>query len=125
MDTYYTLLDIPAQASADEVEVAYQRQRQRYSPERVAALGDEFRTVAHARTAELERAYLVLSDSARRQEYDRHLGDGAAPAGERAPRRSGLTRRELLMAGGGALAGLLMIAVVWILAGRTAQSSLP
>ena len=45
MDTYYTLLDIPAQATVEEVETAYRRQRERYSPERVAALGDEFRTV--------------------------------------------------------------------------------
>jgi cytochrome c biogenesis protein CcmG/thiol:disulfide interchange protein DsbE len=125
MDTYYTLLDIPAQATVEEIETAYRRQRERYSPERVAALGDEFRAVAEARTAELERAYGVLSDSARRREYDRGMSATAAPARDRARRGAGLTRRELLMAGGGALAGLLVIAVVWVLAGRTASTSLP
>src|SRR5262245_22895312 len=116
MDTYYTLLDIPAQATLDQVEAAYRRQRERYSPERVAALGDEFRTVAESRTAELERAYVILSDSARRQEYDRSIGAAGAPARDRTSHRSGLTRRELLMAGGGALAGFLVIAIVWVLA---------
>jgi len=35
------------------------------------------------------------------------------------------SRRELLMAGGGALAGLLVIALVWVLAGRSAGVDLP
>src|SRR5262245_54102265 len=125
MDTYYTLLDIPSQATDEEVEAAYRRQRERYSPARVAALGDEFRAVAEARTAELEHAYVVLSDSGRRQEYDRSIVAATSQARDLTPRRSGLTRRELLMAGGGALAGLLVIAVVWVLAGRTTPTSLP
>ena len=125
MDTYYTLLDIPSQATDEEVEAAYRRQRERYSPARVAALGDEFRAVAEARTAELEHAYVVLSDSGRRQEYDRSIVATTSQARDLTPRRSGLTRRELLMAGGGALAGLLVIAVVWVLAGRAAPTSLP
>jgi peroxiredoxin len=124
MDTYYTLLDIPAQAPVEEVMAAYQRQRERYSSVRVAALGDEFRRVAEQRTAELDRAYAVLSDAARRRDYDTSLG-GTAAGARRPARRSGLSRRELLMAGGGALIGLLVIAVVWMLSSSTASPALP
>src|SRR5690348_8950267 len=98
MNTYYTLLDIPAQATVGEIEAAYQRQRQRYSPERVAELGSEFRQVAETRSADLDRAYAVLADTERRRAYDASIG--IAPAAPQAPatRRTGLNRRELLMA---------------------------
>jgi peroxiredoxin len=123
MDTHYTLLGIPATATVDEIAAAYQRQRERYSPERVAALGAEFRQIAEARTAALDQAYAVLADTARRAEYDRHL-NGAAPRARRAP-GAGLSRREVLMAVGGAAVGLLLIAFVWVLSGQNAQPALP
>jgi cytochrome c biogenesis protein CcmG/thiol:disulfide interchange protein DsbE len=125
MQTYYTVLDVSARATAAEIEAAYQRQRERYSPERVAALGEEFRRVAEARSAEIERAYAVLADPRRRRAYD--ASDGAAPAtaAPQSARRRGLSRRELLMAAGGALAGLLVIAFVWVLVGRNAAPALP
>jgi cytochrome c biogenesis protein CcmG, thiol:disulfide interchange protein DsbE len=125
MQTYYTVLDVSAQATATEVEVAYQRQRERYSPERVAALGEEFRRVAEARSAEIERAYAVLVDPDRRRAYDASVGSTPATTRSPPPRRTGLSRRELLMAAGGALAGLLVIAFVWVLAGRNAGPALP
>jgi peroxiredoxin len=123
MDTYYTLLDIPAQATADEIEAAYRRQRERYNPERVAALGPEFQRIAEMRTAELERAYTVLVDPQRRRAYDASIGARSA-----APRMVGRARpgaRELILAIAGALAGLAVIALVWVLAGRADQPSLP
>lgn len=121
MDTYYTLLNIPAHATAEQVEQAYQRQRERYSPERVAALGDEFRRIAEERTGELDQAYAVLASPEQRRSYDASIGVAAGkPAG-----RSGLSRREIVMAAGGALAGLLVIAVVWALASRTSVAALP
>ncbi|MFL5802806.1 MAG: redoxin domain-containing protein [Roseiflexaceae bacterium] len=123
MDTYYTALEIPTTATVDEVEAAYQRQRARYSPERVAALGAEFRQIAEARTVALDQAYVVLSDAARRAEYDNQL-NGAAPLRRRAP-GAGLSRREVLMALGGAIVGLLVIGLVWVLSGRNAQPALP
>src|SRR5690242_5505972 len=125
MNTYYTLLNIPAQATAAEIQAAYQCQRERYSPERVAELGNEFQQVAEARSADLERAYAVLANAERRRAYDASIG--IAPAAPAAPpaRRNGLSRRELLMAAGGAVAGLLVIAFVWVLAGRSAPPSLP
>src|SRR5215213_1143337 len=127
-ETFYTLLDIPVQAASAEIDAAYQRQRDRYSAERVAALGDEFRALALARNAEIERAYAVLSDAERRRAYDAGIGvsaaAGAPEPGSQARRKSGLSRRELLMAGGGALAGLLVIVLVWVLAGRSAGAGL-
>jgi len=123
MDTYYTLLDIPEAATSEDIAEAYRRQRDRYSSERVADLGEEFRRVAETRTAELDQAYVVLADAARRATYDRKLGiAGAAP---RAPRGGSLSRRELLMALGGAAIGLLVIALVWALSGQSAQTALP
>src|SRR5829696_2346866 len=103
-DTFYTLLDIPAHATGAEVDAAYQRQRDRYRAERIAALGDEFRAIAEARNAELERAYAVLSNAERRRAYDASIGGAAAPAVNtpearpHAQRKGGLSRRELLMA---------------------------
>jgi peroxiredoxin len=127
MDTFYTLLDVPAQAPAAEIDAAYQRQRDRYSAERIAALGEEFRTIALARGADLDRAYAVLSDPDRRRAYDTSIGVAPSSLGAqpREGRRGGLSRRELLMAGGGMVAGLLVIAMVWVLAGRTAGAELP
>ncbi|MFN8505659.1 redoxin domain-containing protein [Kouleothrix sp.] len=123
METFYTMLGVPAQASADEIDAAYQRQRERYSLERVADLGDEFKQIAEERGAAIERAYAVLRDPARRRAYDASIG--AAPAaGARAPRR-GLSRREIAMAVGGALLGLIVIAVVWVVSGQQAAASLP
>jgi cytochrome c biogenesis protein CcmG, thiol:disulfide interchange protein DsbE len=123
-DTFYTLLDIPAHATSAEIDAAYERQRERYSAERVATLGDEFRAIAEARNADLDRAYAVLSDAERRRAYD--AGMGSAPeARPQAQRKSGLSRREWLMAGGGALVGVLVIALVWVLAGQSAGAALP
>ncbi|HNP85593.1 MAG: redoxin domain-containing protein [Chloroflexi bacterium SZAS-1] len=124
METFYTLLDIPMQATVDEIEAAYQRQRARYSPERVAELGDDFRQVAEARSAELERAHAVLTDPTRRQAYDVSLGN-RPPTSVQTAQRSGLSRREVLMALGGAVLGLLVIAVVWVVSGRQAATTLP
>jgi cytochrome c biogenesis protein CcmG, thiol:disulfide interchange protein DsbE len=125
MDTYYTLFEIPATATAEEIDAAYQRERERYRPDRVAALGDEFRRVAEQRTAAIEEAYAALSDAARRADYDRSLTGSPTPAARTARGGARLSPREVLMALGGAAAGLLVIALVWVFAGRGAQPVLP
>lgn len=110
MDSYYRLLDISEQATPDEIEAAYQRLIQDASP------GQD----ADSRpSAEIERAYQALIDPEQRRAYDTRL------AAQRHGARTGITRRELLMSVGGAVVGLLLIAVVWSLAGRNAAPALP
>jgi cytochrome c biogenesis protein CcmG/thiol:disulfide interchange protein DsbE len=123
MDTYYTLLDIPVDAAPQTIEQAYQRQRERYNAARVAELDAEFRRIAAERSAALDHAYHVLADPERRRAYDRSIGASAAPAPmPRAQRR--VSRREWLMLAGGALVGLIIIAVVWFASGRSDQGAL-
>jgi cytochrome c biogenesis protein CcmG, thiol:disulfide interchange protein DsbE len=121
--TYYTLLDVPVDATVEEIMAAYQRQRDRYGLERVAPLGDEFRHIAAARLANLERAYAALSDPQQREDYDRRIGVSRATT-DQARRRPGLSRREQALAIGGALAGLLVIALVWMLTERSVDGGL-
>ena len=125
METYYTLLDIPVEAADTEITAAYERQRERYHPERVALLGKEFEQIAVARLAELERAYAILADPTRRRAYDRSIGVASPEDADHVIKRPKLSRRERLLAIGGTLAGLLLIALVWVLSTRNAQPSLP
>jgi peroxiredoxin len=122
MANYYTLLGVAPKAPGDEIAAAYQRQRERYSPELVADLDPELRHVAEERSAELERAYAVLSNPERRRSYDAGLADtsGAAP---HAGRERGLTRRERGLAIGGAVAALALVVAIWFLTGRDAAPS--
>ncbi|MEP7187944.1 MAG: redoxin domain-containing protein, partial [Roseiflexaceae bacterium] len=125
METYYTLLGIQVSAADTEITAAYQRQCESYRPERVATLGKEFERLAVTRRAELERAYTILTDPVRRQAYDRSIGVAPLEDVDDRPNRRRLSRRETLMALGGALAALLMIATVWVLAGQRTQPGLP
>lgn len=124
VESYYTLLGVSPRATADEIAAAYRQQRERYNQERLAALDGDFRRLAIERTKELDEAYGVLSDPEQRQAYDRSLGV-PSETDSRAHRSSGLTRREMTMAGAGALLGLALIAVVWVFAGRSAPQDLP
>jgi len=125
METYYTLLDIPTEAPTEEIVAAYQRQRERYRPERVATLGNELERLAVTRLAELERAYAILADPARRRAYDRSIGVASPEDVDHVAKRTRLSPHERMLAIGGALAGLLLIALVWVLTGRNAQPWLP
>ncbi|HMO57707.1 MAG TPA: redoxin domain-containing protein [Roseiflexaceae bacterium] len=102
MKTYYTLFQLSADATADQIETAYRRMHNELSS-------------AGSSTEQIDRAYAVLSDPQQRRAYDARI----------APARGGISRRELLLTFGGALVGLLIIGVVWALAGRTAEPELP
>ncbi len=125
METYYTLLEIPVEAPAEEIVIAYQRQRERYRPERVISLGKEFERLAVARLGELERAYAILADPARRRAYDRSIGVATPEDADHVTTQRRLSQRERMLAIGGALAGVLLIALVWGLSNRSAQLGLP
>lgn len=121
MDTYYTLLNIPPDASPEAIKEAYTRTRERYNAERAAELGEEFRDIAEQRLAKLERAYAVLSNPERRRSYDAARLDSATQPAKPSQQ---LSRRELVMAAVGILTGLLVLSAVWIVSGNTAPPTL-
>jgi len=83
MRTYYVVLGVPADESADGIRAAFRDRAKELHPDRSGAEGGEaFR--------ELQQAYEVLSDPARRRRYDAELHRAERPqgsAGDRAPRR--------------------------------------
>lgn len=79
MKDYYQLLDIAVTAPGDEVKRAFRQQIARYHPDKVQHLGKEFQEMAALRAAELTEAYRVLSDAARRAEYDKARAAGLVP----------------------------------------------
>ncbi len=122
MSTYYTLLEVTPEASAEEIEAAYQQQHQRYDPQRFVGLDEELRRIAEERIHELEQAYAVLSDSQQRQEYDERIGvgqrlDDSPVLPSRRPRGS----RELWFSLGGVALALVVVIVLWM---ATSQSEL-
>lgn len=115
MPTLYALLGVEPDASQEAIERAYAEQRARYAPEQVAGLDPDLQRVATERSAEIERAYRILADPERRRQYDSSLANGKAPA--KAPQR-GLTPRERLFAIAGAVLGVGLIALFWVLTGQ-------
>jgi curved DNA-binding protein CbpA len=75
---YYTLLQVPEQASADEVRRAFHRFAAKYHPDRFSGAGAEPAKVERA--AQIYRrgaeAYKVLTDPRRRKAYDLGLVEG-------------------------------------------------
>jgi peroxiredoxin len=124
METFYQILGVDEQADASALEAAYSAQRARHSAARFDGLADELRQHAEQRLAMIEQAYAELADPERRKRYDAGLIEHRSrPAGR--PNRTGITRREIMMSVGGVLVGLLVIAAVWVVAGRSAEPALP
>jgi len=85
---YYDLLEIPPQASTEDVKRSFRAQIARYHPDKVQHLGKEFQSLAADRAAELTEAYRILSDPGRRAEYDRacaEAGTTMSPAASSEP----------------------------------------
>ena len=114
MESYYRLLGVAPDADAATITAAYQQQYERYSVERVAAMGGEFAQVPTERRAALDAAYQTLNDPVARAAYDQQLRGTPAPVAKAA-----ISRRELTMLIGGTIVGIVLIAAVWILAGRS------
>ena len=77
--TYYELLEVARDASADDIKRAFRREIAKYHPDKVQHLGKEFQDIAARKAAELTQAYKTLSDSARRADYDDLLAEGGGP----------------------------------------------
>lgn len=73
---YYEVLGVSKEASADEIKKAFRRKAVEYHPDKQG--GDE------AKFKEINEAYEVLKDSAKRQRYDQfgHAGVGSSAASD-------------------------------------------
>ncbi len=82
-NTLYDTLEVIPTASAETIHAAYRSLISRYHPDKVAGLGPELQVVANARTKEINHAYDILRDPARRANYDEELRETESPS----PRR--------------------------------------
>ena len=85
LKNYYELLEIPPEASTEDVKRSFRAQIARYHPDKVQHLGKEFQSLAADRAAELTEAYRILSDSGRRAAYDRAFAEAGATDTRPAP----------------------------------------
>ncbi|MEJ2430028.1 MAG: J domain-containing protein [Deltaproteobacteria bacterium] len=61
----YQILGVPRNASQQEIKSAFRKQAQRYHPDRVSHLGEEFQQLAKEKFQEIQKAYETLSGGAR------------------------------------------------------------
>ena len=57
----YEILDVSRNATPEEIKSAYRKKAQRYHPDRVAHLGDEFQQLAKQKFQEIQEAYEILA----------------------------------------------------------------
>jgi hypothetical protein len=74
-ETYYTVLNVPETASLTEVKAAYRNLIKEVHPDTLSTLSPYLRRLAEDKAKEIIEAYSVLSNSAKRREYDRQLGE--------------------------------------------------
>ena len=80
---YYETLQVHPRADAAAIDAAYARLRELYDPARLDGAADELVELARTKRDAIERAYAVLSDSARRATYDQE--QAALRADDRRP----------------------------------------
>ena|SRR5260221_14602540 len=78
-NTLYDTLEVIPTASAETIQAAYRSLISRYHPDKVAGLGSELQAVANARTKEINHAYDILRDPARRASYDEEFARDGKP----------------------------------------------
>jgi DnaJ-like protein len=78
--TLYDTLEVIPTASPETIHAAYRSLISRYHPDKVAGLGPELQAIANARTKEINSAYDILGDAARRASYDEELRDAESPS---------------------------------------------
>lgn len=71
MQDHYEVLQVHPRADQETIQAAYERLRERYADERLEGAADELIELAQRKREEIDRAYDVLSDPARRAAYDK------------------------------------------------------
>jgi hypothetical protein len=109
--TLYDILEVIPTASQETIHAAYRSLISRFHPDKVAGLGPEFQAVADARTKEINHAYDILGDAARRTRYDeelhgedspRALPKNQAPKNQMAPSKGAAVATQNVAASGAA-----------------------
>ena len=100
---YYAMLQVDPRAEPEVIEAAYRRLSRKYHPD-VREEAD-----AGQRMRELNEAFEVLSDPARRRAYDRHRLFGGHPTSARMPQAIQDLLRPLLPYVGLAILAVLSI----------------
>jgi formylglycine-generating enzyme required for sulfatase activity len=77
---YYELLDVPPDATAEQIKAAYRILVQLHHPDRLQQAKEGVRQYAEEKLKKINEAYAVLSDPARRAQYDASLRQRARAA---------------------------------------------
>ncbi|XP_055967687.1 dnaJ homolog subfamily B member 2 isoform X1 [Sorex fumeus] len=84
MASYYEILDVPPNASADDIKKAYRKKALQWHPDK----NPDNKEFAEKKFKEVAEAYEVLSDKHKREIYDRYGREGLTGAGS-GPSRAG------------------------------------
>lgn len=71
MKSFYEILEIPESATTEQIRTAYLRLAREYHPDRVPEHLSKLRADAEDKFKEIQRAWSVLGDPAKRGQYDR------------------------------------------------------
>lgn len=80
MESYYSIIGVSSNASAEEIKRAYLKLAQKYHPDRFQDPKEKEK--AHNRFSKVTESYRVLSDENLRAEYDKSLQKGVKPKDE-------------------------------------------
>lgn len=80
-ETCYEVLGVSESATKKEIRSAFRELAQQFHPDKVPSHLPELRKLAEERFKEIEEAYEVLKDSAKRAQYDRVLKEYRKPQG--------------------------------------------
>ncbi|KAG8908078.1 hypothetical protein FRB99_000522 [Tulasnella sp. 403] len=102
---YYVLLGVPKTATTEEIRAAYKKESLRTHPDRLQNATPEERKAATERFQAMADGYYVLSDPARRREYDILLSSRPAAGRSSDPSSSSAFFAEFAKLFSGAAAG--------------------